>query len=308
VWLGLAIIAAMAYLGHYAWQQHAPAVRRHPDYAITPERIHISPQPPWIRADIRKEVVRTAQLAGDLSLLDDGESLQQIKKAFESHPWVIEVHRVSKRLPAGVDVELDYRRPAAAIETVGPQRMQLLVVDRSGVRLPENDLNEAERRYLPRITGVGEQPPVGEPWTDQRVTAAVRLAVGLADVWRSLRLVEIVPQNTAFVSGGSVPMSFTILTSGGTRVVWGSAPGDEQPGESAFAAKLQLLESYAAQKGDLGSIYGPKELDVRRQLRIEPRAARKPGDKTLADDAKSADEDQPEEEVAARNDEETVDR
>lgn len=299
VLLILAVLAALGYFGHQAWQQNVPAVRRDPHYAITPERIHVSPQPDWIHTDVRNEVCREGRLAGNLSLLDDGESLQRIKDAFERHPWVASVERITKRLPAGVDVQIEYRRPVAAIETVGQHRAELLAVDQTGMRLPEKDMSEAERRYLPRITRVQERPQVGERWTDPRVEPAVRLAVGLAGVWRSLRLFEIEPQSASV--DGSLPIAFSILTSGGTRIVWGSAPGDEPPGESAFATKLKLLQSYAAENGNLGTIYGPEQLDVRSDLRIQPRAARKKTGEVLAED-----EEPPAEEVATRSDEDTT--
>ena len=67
-----------------------------------------------------------------------------------------------------------------------------LPIDEHAVRLPEGDLSEAERRYLPRISGITGRPLVGDRWDDPRVVGGAKLAAQLADVWQKLRLVEII--------------------------------------------------------------------------------------------------------------------
>jgi hypothetical protein len=290
--LGLVVVIALGWSGNYLWQRYAPEISQHPQYLLTEDRILLPPAPPWVPGDLRKQVLRDAGMVGQLSLLDDGSSLERVKNAFEFHPWVESVESVRKSLPATIEVQLVYRTPIAAIETVDQQGVSLLPVDQTGVRLPESDLSEAERCYLPRISGALERPMIGQPWSDPRVMSGVRLATGLASAWQSLRLFEIVPLAPAERTDLGGGTSFAILTRGGTRIFWGAAPGEEPSGESPFDTKLERLRNYVAQHNDLHTIDGPATLDVRSDLHIQPRtakqkeailAARKAADHPLSD-------------------------
>lgn len=291
--MSLAVVMALGFFGHKLWQRYEPTVSRHPQYAITAERIVLPERPPWIQHDFRAEVLRDAGLVGELSLLDGGDTLARIKQAFEYHPWIESVGTVSKQLPAGIYVKAVYRQPVATVQTASDREMTLLPVDRNGIRLPENDLPMNQRVHLPRITGVTGRPSIGQIWSDPRVVSGVRLAAALTDAWHALRLVEIVPVPSVKSSG-----SFEIRTRGGTRIVWGAAPGEELGGESSFGEKLQRLQNYASQNRNLHTIDGPKSLDVRRDLRIQPRTAQEK--KLLA--AKMEKEKQATTKIASRKD------
>jgi len=276
VWTGLAFLVGLGAGAHLLWQRGAPTVARHPQYQITAEVIRITPPPAWIRSDLKAQVLRDAGLT-TLSVLDDWDTLsRRIKDAFEFHPWVASVERITKRLPAALDIELKYRRPVAAVESGDSSGVSFLPVDEFAVRLPEGDLTDAERRYLPRITGVTGRPLVGDTWNDPQVIGGAKLAAALGDVWQKLRLVEIMSAINAATDNDSQTYSFNIITSGGTRVVWGAAPGQEiASGESAFDLKRKRLMDYAAQYGQLESINGPEEIDVRSDIVVKPRTARK---------------------------------
>ena len=272
--VGLVVVIALGWAGHYLWQRYAPEISQHPQYLLTEDRIILPPAPPWVPADLRKQVLRDAGMVGQLSLLDNGSILERIKNAFEFHPWVESVESVRKSLPATIEVQLVYRTPIAAVETVDHQGVSLWPVDQTGVRLPELDLSEAERRYLPRISGALERPMIGQPWNDPRVVLGVRLASSLASVWQPLRLFEIVPLAPSEKKQFNEGTAFAILTRGGTRIFWGAAPGEEPSGESSFSTKLERLRNYVAQHNDLHTIDGPATLDVRSDLRIQPRTAK----------------------------------
>lgn len=276
VWAGLVFLLGLGAGAHLLWQRGAPTVARHPQYQITAAVIRITPPPPWIRSDLKAQVLRDAGLT-TLSVLDDWDTLsRRIKDAFEFHPWVASVERITKRLPAALDIELKYRRPVAAVESGDSSGVSFLPVDEFAVRLPEGDLTDAERRYLPRITGVTGRPLVGDTWNDPQVIGGAKLAAALGDVWQKLRLVEIMSAISAATDNDSQTYSFNIITSGGTRVVWGAAPGQEiASGESAFDLKRKRLMDYAAQYGQLESINGPEEIDVRSDIVVKPRTARK---------------------------------
>lgn len=277
VWGALALVLAAGYGCHLAWQHYLPVIARHPQFQIAAENVRITRPPAWIRADVKTEVLRDSGLLGHLSVIDDHHKLQQrVRDAFAFHPWVAHVGRITVNLPASLDVELEYRRPAAAVEAVVREAIVYLPVDAAGVRLPDADFSEYERRALPRISGVASVPTIGEQWNDERVTSAALLAAKLADVWNQLRLVEIVPSMQAQAHGAGSYYAFEIVTSGGTRIVWGAPPGHElDAAESPFDAKRKRLLDYAASQGQFDSIDGPAAVDVRSDLVVTPRTARR---------------------------------
>jgi hypothetical protein len=278
----LGLLLALGVGSHFVWRHYAPTVARHAQYQISVDDIRISPQPPWIRSDIKSEVLRDAGLVGHLSVLDDWDVLaKRVRDAFELHPWVASVERITKRLPSALDVELHYRQPVAAVESSEPNGVTFLPIDFQGFRLPDADLTDAERSYLPRISGVSGRPLVGESWEDPRVVGGARLAAALADVWQQLRLVEIIPGPKPQMQGETRIYTFEIITSGGTRIVWGATTGEELTlGESPFGLKRQRLLDFASQHGLLDSIDGPKTVDVRSELVVTPREAKRKPDET----------------------------
>jgi len=278
VWVGLFLIVLLGGGGHLLWRQQSARVARQPQYQLSPDAVRITPMPPtWVRSDIKTEALRDAGLPGNLSLLEDWDTLlARVRQAFEFHPWVASVKRVTRGLPNSLEIELEYRRPVAAVESSGPGGISLLPIDATAVRLPEADLSEAERRYLPRISQVVGRPIIGKPWEDQRVLGGVKLVSVLQDVWRSLRLVEIIPSPHPLVQGDARYYSYEIVTSGGTRVVWGAAPGEEQSaGESAVGEKRQRLLEFAAKNGRLDALDGPGSVDVRKEIVVLPKVAKR---------------------------------
>jgi hypothetical protein len=277
VWAGLLLVVLAGLAGSFLWRQQLEVVAQDPRFQVTPDAVTITPPPPWIRTDVRSEVLRDAALVGKLSLLDDWDSLiGRVRQGFESHPWVASVKRITRRLPNSLEIELEYRRPVAAVESRSESGVVLLPVDGAGVRLPETDLSEAELRYLPRISEVLGRPMVGHGWEDPRVLGGIKLASTLYDVWRQLRLVEIIPSAHPIVQGDYRHYSYEIVTSGRTRIVWGAAPGDEQTaGESSVATKRQRLLDFAARNGRLDAIDGPASVDVRKELVVVPRTAKR---------------------------------
>jgi hypothetical protein len=278
-WFSILVLVALGVGAHFVWRHTALKVAHSPRYLLTTDNIHITPQPPWIRSDIKTQALRDANLVGAISILDDWAVLsRRTKEAFEFHPWVASVERITRRLPNALEVDLVYRKPIAAVESSDADGVVFLPIDERAVRLPEGDLTETERRYLPRISGITGRPLVGDRWDDARVVGGARLAAQLADVWQKLRLVEIIAILQSSPHDEQQVYRFEIVTTGNTRIVWGMTPGDElATGESPFDQKRQRLLDYATQHGKLESIDGPAVLDVRRELVITPRTARQKG-------------------------------
>jgi len=272
--VALAVVALLGWGMMGVWKHFAPQISQRGNYLLADHRITISDLPEWITGDVRGEAVRNAGLVGRLSVLDDAFT-QVIEDAFVLHPWVESVDRITKSYPAGVYVELTYRRPVAVVELVTQNVVQLVPIDRQGVHLPTADVPNIRKRYLPRIGGIVERPPVGQPWADPRVLGAAELAEQLSPAWESLHLVDILPSARPEIREQHRYFVFNLITRGGTKIVWGAAPGSAPPSEDKFTAKLDRLRSCAEKYGSLGSVRGPKVIDVRGELDVTPRAVRR---------------------------------
>ncbi len=273
----LVTLAVVVFLGwglQVAWQQVAPSVIHRDRYLLTADHITTTALPEWITADVRTEVVRNSALDRRLSVLDDA-FVSVVRDAFVLHPWVESVDQITKSYPPQVHVDLTFRRPAAVVELGGPQGVELIPVDRLGVQLPAADVPEIRKRYLPRIGGIIGRPPVGQPWTDPRVAGAADLAAELSDVWESLHLVDILPSARSEIQDEHRYFVFDLITSGGTRIVWGAAPNAGLPSEDSFEDKLKRLQKYIKEHGALDSVHGPAVVDVRKELAITPRTVKK---------------------------------
>jgi len=275
-WASVLILVALAVAAHFAWLRSKPQLAQDPRFALTLDKIRVTPLPPWIRSDVKAQALLDANLIGTLSILDDWETLSlRIKQAFEFHPWVASVTRITRRLPSSLEVELVYRKPIAAVESSDANNIMFLPVDEQAFRLPDGDLTEAERRHLPRISGITGRPLIGDRWNDPRVVGGANLAAQLTDVWQKLRLVEIIANLQSPTRNDRQMYCYELVTTGGTRIVWGMTGGDEAAtGESPFNQKRQRLLDYAEKQGKLESIEGPAMLDVRSDLIVTPRTAR----------------------------------
>ena len=259
----LAGLIVAAFLGWTLWVRPVLDVTRH---QLLPENVRIPPAPPWIRSDIKAEVFRDGSLA-DASALET-DLTPRIAHAFEMHPWVATVTRVSKQAPANVVVDLAYRQPIAWVEVpegmFGQQGQAALPIDSQTVLLPQADFTPDDLGLFIRINieNLSMCGPTGTPWGDPRVAGAAAIATALGEQWRELGLSEI--KALADYSRPNAPATtrYELFTPGEKRLIWGSAPGCEPPGESPPATKVRLLREYVQQHGrlDEGSVLG---LDLR---------------------------------------------
>jgi hypothetical protein len=270
----LFVVALLGWAMHAVWQRVAPTVIHREPYLLAAERITMTPQPEWIVGDVRAEIVRNAGLDKRLSILDDA-FMSVVQDAFVLHPWIGSVEKISKQYPAGVHVEVNFREPVAVVEMASQEGMLLVPVDRGAVVLPVADVPEIRKRYMPRIQNVVDRPPAGQKWDNPRVQGAVDLAVRLTDVWEQLHLVDILPSTRPEILDEHRFYVYDLMTRGGTRVVWGAAPGMSPPGEADFDAKLERLRRCVLEHGPLDTVQSPAIVDVRNQLMITPRTVKK---------------------------------
>ncbi|MGC3966445.1 MAG: hypothetical protein QM775_03475 [Pirellulales bacterium] len=257
----LGIAAVLGIGGYWAWSQVRDRVIAEAQYQVTLNNISVTEKPDWIKADVRAEALRNASLDFPLNILDE-QLAERIDNAFRFHPWVAEVRQVKKSLPAQVVVELVYRRPVCMVEL--PDRSGLYAVDAAAFLLPSQDfLGEPKKAAAyPRLAGITSinVGRVGVRWPDPSVQAGVLVAANLEQAWTPLGLVRITPTDVEF--GQSTPQ-FELTTRGGSRILWGSAPGFEQTGEAKANDKIAGLVNYAKDHGSLEGRNGPQRLDVR---------------------------------------------
>ena len=147
--MGAVIVALVAGTCYLVWQEVGPHVLASGQYQVEPDQIRVAPTPPpWVRSDIKSDVIRQARLDGPLSIVDRDLTVR-IAAAFAAHPWVARVDRVSKQFPSGLDVVLSYRKPAAMVEV--QDGAGGLPVDAEGVLLPTKDFSAQDADEYPRI-------------------------------------------------------------------------------------------------------------------------------------------------------------
>ncbi|HND53562.1 MAG TPA: hypothetical protein PLV92_14235 [Pirellulaceae bacterium] len=263
----------------YAWRHWGDVVRNHPRYLLTAETLQVTPQPEWIRTDVKSEVIRDGSL-DNFNLLEPQVTVK-VARAFGIHTWVSNVRRVRKEYPSRIVVELEYRRPVAMVEVVTNGERGLLPVDAKGVLLPPQDFSPEQTRDYLRIAAGNTLPtgPAGTPWGDERIAGAAQVALALSDVWRDFQFYRITAVTATEASRRrGANQAFELSTRAGHRVVWGHAPGQEPATEATAAEKIARLKKYFEQNGDLPSDPGSIELDLRNKagISVTPRTARKP--------------------------------
>ena len=83
--------------------------------------------------DIKSQEARDSGL-GAVSVLMTG-SHERVKDAFELHPWVASVERITRRLPSSIDIEQKYH-VRSRLSTERPVGRHVSLIDDHAVRLP----------------------------------------------------------------------------------------------------------------------------------------------------------------------------
>ncbi len=259
--LVLCVVIVVAAIGAsmYAWQRWGEPAMHGSEYLVTAEQILVTPQPAWIHANVKDEVIRTAAIS-ELALLDR-DLVEQVAQAFALHPWVKSVVRVEKKHPSQVAVELEYRRPVMVVKIDAPEEQGLLFLDEESVLLPSGDFAPSQARNYLRIGAAGETPTsvYGTPWGSERIAGAARVAAAWGEQWQALGLYWIVAARN---SAGE--FTYELRTQDDkARVVWGATIGRESASEPAAGQKIAALAEYVNDKGPLGKSGEAVVIDLR---------------------------------------------
>jgi hypothetical protein len=206
------------------------------------EQLIVSPQPDFVRANVREQVFESARLSR-ISLLDS-QATVEVAHAFEASPWVRRVLAVRKLPSHEIEVQLEYRRPVAMVFVKPALHSKAsgagyFAVDADSVLLPSNDFTEQVALSFLHILIEGAYPSTtamnGTPFGDHRVLAASQLAGLLADHKQALGLLSI---EWSQERNRSV---LRVRRTDSSLVTWGSPIGSELPGEPRSDVKFKRL-------------------------------------------------------------------
>ena len=247
-----------------------PDISQRPEYRLATREIHLTTTPPyWVPAGFVDQVIAKAGLPETVSLVDE-QLTKVIGAAFRLHPWVEKVVRVTKALPAQVDVELVYRAPVAMIQG----KQGVYPIDAQGILLPPGDFSTADALRYPLIVNVNSLPQgqPGEIWGDAVAEGAAQLAAVLTPRWKEFKLASIeCPSRTqaeSSVDGGV----YYLYTTGGSKITWGRAPGAVHPGELSAEIKIGRMEDLVTRFGGFDQPNGPYRIDIRpwQEITVKP--------------------------------------
>ncbi|MES2791926.1 MAG: hypothetical protein V4719_20095 [Planctomycetota bacterium] len=237
-----------------------PEIGNRPEYQLRVDDIQVTEIPQWVPRDLVAQVAAQAGMNPTRSVLDE-RLTSDLANAFRQNPWVDKVIKVSKTVPARVTIELVYRRPVAMVEV----STGMLPVDGFGVLLPPTAFTPEDALRYPLITQPKSSPvgAVGKPWGDAQVIAAARLAAVLLPHWQDFRLSAIEIPTAVDLRAPLEELVFQLQTQGGSRIVWGRAPGVIYPLELSADQKIGRLEECLTRFGGFDQPDGPYEIDIR---------------------------------------------
>ncbi len=244
--------------GPVAWSW-LPDLTRRSEYRLKADDIRFTEPPPWVPQNFLRQVIREGGLPEVLSLLDD-RLVDQVAAAFQKDAWVERVVSVRKDFTRRLTVVVEYRKPVAFVVT----ETDHYPVDKNAMLLPPPSFPGGSND-LPVIRNAHSTPqgPAGTAWGDRTVEGAARLAEILGPSWRKLQLESIQIPEVAGARGGPDETIYELRTIGGSRIIWGRAPGSDHPGELTFQQKIGRLEDYATRNGGFSDDHGPYEIDIR---------------------------------------------
>lgn len=275
-WLAIAAVIGLALVMFPKVKGIRSQLKHRREYIVTMEDVRISEPPSHVPHDFISRVYFRSQLPRELSLLDDA-TLLKVADAFIADPWVADIRRVQKDYPSYIYLDIVYRTPAAMVQ-VGDG---LYPVDEAGTLLPPQDFTREEALQYPIITNVHSVPAGadGTLFGDPVVHGAARLARALTptdqpgdSVWKRFELSRIRAPRRKSADEPMEDLIFELVTTGGSQIVWGRAPGIAHPAELTVAQKIGRLESYVASYGSFDAQDVAYELDIRHWKEISRRA------------------------------------
>lgn len=203
------------------------------------------PHPAWIA---RKEL---EQLAG-LGLFAENHSIfeanlsRELAQKYETSPWLERVHAVRLRYPAQIELEFDWRKPAARIANT------TMVVDRSGTVLNlMSDCPSVQSMNLPLIAGVISSPTEpGRRVQEKELAEGIELLAAVQDPLTPFKVSTLQRE----------PAGIWVITTNNALVIrwgyFGDDRGDPSTKEKVLAIRSRLGEKNSAMIAEI-KVYAP---------------------------------------------------
>lgn len=264
----LACAAGSAVLTPWLLRQ-LPDLKSRPEYRLAFQDIELVPAPQGaVPNDLLRQIQRQRDFPDDVSILDRTLP-KRLAAAFREHPWVESVREVRLTHPPRIVVHVVYRRPVALVTTSAG----LYPIDPEGVLLPPSDFSSQDCERYPVVKNIRSVPAgaAGTSWGDPVVFASARLADTLHNDWPELQLAAIIAPKPAKAGMDPADLIFELSAKGGSKIIWGRAPGSGHPGELSAAQKIGRLHKYLREFGGFDQPRGPYEIDIRHWQEITRR-------------------------------------
>ena len=239
VTLAVLVLAVFAGGTVAVWRHVEKHVEGSADYRVGLEQIKITPQPEWVRCDVRAEAFRTASPPDrPLSILDDTLA-ERIRTAFMLHPWVAGA-TVKSEPGHGWKSISSTAAPCAWWRSLSPQRSNCCRWTAKAFIFPARIFRPRRKRSYPCLAGIDRRPiqPVGHRWGDGRVVDGAAIAAAFFPVWQQLKLYRIQAAGSPSLAGKATGseaergLTYELYTRVGTRIIWGNAAGRRDGGRT----------------------------------------------------------------------------
>lgn len=245
----------------FLWEGHQQTIVSQGQYRLTEDNIRMTEQPVWAEGNLKKLVVGESGQT-QASILDT-QLVSRTVGICRSVGYVERVQSIEKS-KTGLDIELVYRRPIAAVELSRRTMVRkwpkdksgqsvLMPIDRLGIVMPES-INKHQQ--LPTIyIKYPKNTEKLDPWTDWQDDRIKDAAAIIAQFEQPLADFGIFFITTdRFLESDKLAATtkpFELGSGRGTRIIWGNAPGKELPNEATVAQKLEAIKSVVSEYGRL---------------------------------------------------------
>ena len=257
--LFLGCAAVVLFLAIACWGKYGSRIIDQRAMTLTPEKIYLTAQPAWTRADLKQLVLGDpANPAYVAPSIMDPSLIPQTVSALRSVGWIENIDRVEKS-KSGLEIDLTYRRPVAIVEIVnktsnGRKETKLETIDRSATLMGRGISNRPEDLLLISVNHpmYQDQLIAWSQWQDVRIESAAAISDAVKDDWKPMGLYRLMTwRDQSNASDRRIPFQFwtKMGQKTGVKIIWGNAPGAELPGEALAAAKIEAMRAYVAKHG-----------------------------------------------------------
>lgn len=272
---GSAVVAWGLIVGHGALEARASSHLERARVSVAIEwprtRTADGQEGTWLGASFQERLTSAATSAagGEGASMHAGQ-LRAVSRVLHESGWFRDEPRVVREADGALRVTGTWRVPLAVVRHGG--REYLIADDGAPLPVPAYASGESGRVF---IAGVSNGPPVNQgggvdvfrAWAGNGVPGAMSLLRALpADApWRG-------QVSGIDVSGveGRAGEGLVILTTHGTRVVWGAPPSGFRPGETSTDGKLSRLQRFYEQYGRIDAGASRIEIFPQGPVVVEP--------------------------------------